>query len=53
MDVMRELAGMATLSPHVGKDCLAVSAFLCMGLQSCQHNTRLWESFTVIQEEKL
>lgn len=37
-DVMRELAGMATLPPYFGKDCLRVSPYLCMGLQSCQHN---------------
>lgn len=35
---MRELAGMATLPPYFGKDCLRVSPYLCMGLQSCQHN---------------
>lgn len=38
MDVMRELVGMAALSPHFGKDCLGVSPHLYMGPQSCQHN---------------
>lgn len=38
MGVMREQAGMATLSPHFVKDCLRVSPYLCMGLQSCPHN---------------